>query len=150
MKISTVFLIIIALEFSIIMFNQGAYVDETPFLTNVLNPTLWGSSSLWMIFVTLAGVAVVAGSYAGQIIMGKNDLAVFALFVSGSVITWMAPIATLWRMVYTDGLFPTSDVAFAGVNVSANSLIASILVAPLIILAFWATLNWWRTAFAEG
>jgi hypothetical protein len=53
-------------------------------------------------------------------------------------------------MIRKEALFGTTDVVMAGVTVSGNTLLASVVIAPLLILSFWSILNWWRTAFAEG
>jgi hypothetical protein len=132
MKLSTMFLIIFAIQFNVLIF-ASSYNHDTLIFGFIQNPTDWSNSALILVVTSIAAGAALTGSYIGSLIIGKNDLTVFATVI-GLFISWASPITSLWQMIYEEvNLFGT-----------ASGLIASIFVAPLIIIAFFAVLGWWR------
>lgn len=131
MKLATMFLIIIALQFNIIIFGAGQD-HNTAIFGFIENPTDWSNST----FITLFGMTLAALSigfvFVGSILGVKSDLAILAPLAT-VFISWAIPIASLWQLIYEE------DAIFGG----ANSLMASIIVAPLVILAVFSVVNWW-------
>jgi len=143
MKLSTLWMIMVALQFTLMAFGNIAY-EDTALFTFILSPTDWSGTALLFSFVgiaaALAGIALV-----GSVIFGKTDTLVFAGVVS-SFVSFCIPIGSLWQVIYREiGIFGVESVQ--GITMSAYA--ASALVAPLAIISIVTILNWWRTT-GEG
>lgn len=137
MKISTLFIIILVIQLSFIIFDART-VEDTPIFGFIKNPTNWSSSLLITIIAGIAALAAISGTWVGGLIIGKTDVVIFGGFVA-VMILWMTPIASFWNLLYEEvGLFG-----------DANWIVASILTLPLCVYAIFTTLNWWRTT-GEG
>lgn len=140
MKLSTIILIVIALQFSIVLFSGDPDTahQDTAIFGFIQNPTNWNNT----LFITVFGLSIAA--LAGAAIVGsvffKPDIVVFALLIEG-MISWLIPIASLWQLVY-DGT--QSTFADFGINPANGWILASITVAPLAILAIFTVIGWWR------
>lgn len=137
MKLSTLFLIIFAIQISFIVFDARD-ISNTALFGFIKNPTDWSNTVFITVIGLIAAGAVMAGSFVGSFIFGKTDIMIFAPFIS-VMITWMIPLASLWQLISEE----------SGVFGDANWVVASILTAPFLVYAFWSTLNWWR-ATGEG
>jgi len=131
MKIETMFLIILALQINIMLFGAGA-THDTPILGFIQNPTNWNNLTFIAVLGIAIGVALIGGSYAGSLIMGRTEIAVFAPLAL-VFISWAIPLVSLWQLIY-------EEVELFGPE---TWLIASIFTFPIGILAFFAVLNWW-------
>lgn len=142
MKVATLMLIMLAIQAAIIITAQGTYNEETPFWEAAQNPTNWQASVLVLLLGSIAAIVGGAIVVVGALLLGKADLAVFAIpvFIMAG---WLAPIVSFWRMV-------TADVTLGGLGLNGLSVfICSLVCGPLIILALYSLLTWWRTTF-EG
>lgn len=132
MKLSSMFLIIIALQFNIMLFGSGVVHEDNKIFGFVTNPTNWSNTTFILLFgVTAAGV-ITGGAIVGSYLGIKSDLAILAPLVV-VFISWAIPLASLWQMIYEE------EYLFG----SANTLVASIFVGPLALLAVLGVLNWW-------
>jgi hypothetical protein len=150
MKLSTLFLIMLAIEFSIIIFSEGTYVDNTPLIGAALNPHVWSDTIMFATVGLIIAGAIISGSWVGSVFYGKADIMIYATLV-GVMILWLVPIVSLFDLIYNNisATLGTSEIGMAGISIGGARLIAGLICAPLIVLAFTTTLNWWRTAFAE-
>lgn len=142
MKLSTLLMLMAALQFTLMMFGES--YSETPVWLLVTTPFDWSTNSFINFFQLLSGVALVGAAIVGTLVFGKNDLAVFggvvAVFVGCCV-----PISTLWVVINKEvGYFGTQCPANGGICSSA--LVASLICAPLAILSLITIINWWRSA----
>lgn len=148
MKLSTIFLICAALQFALIITSQGTYVENTPFLSQALNPVDFSSLLSWTIVGALAAGLAFGGVLIGTFIINKPDLVLFSGMIA-IFITWLTPIYSLWRMINAEVLFGGESVVMAGITVSATTLFAAFIISPLLIMMFFSLITWWRTTF-EG
>jgi hypothetical protein len=129
-KLSTVFLIILAIQFNILIFDSG-YNHQTAIFGFIQNPTSW-SNTLFISLFGATAVAIALGAMVGSFFI-KPDIMVFSGFVA-IFISWCIPIASLWQIIY-------EETSIFG---SASGLIASIIIAPLAVLAIFTIIGWWR------
>lgn len=149
MKLSSLFMIVVAIQFSIMLFASGnSYTNCTPggnalnstsgctaIFGFINNPTNWSNTYLVAaVLALMAGVAF-TGSFVGTFLFGKQDLMVFGFVVSGFA-TCMVPIASLWQLIYEQS-------SMLGNN-GISAFIASVVTAPLLIIAIFTLLGWWR------
>lgn len=131
MNLQTMFLIIIALQFNIMLFGAGAQHD-TAIFGFISNPTDWSNSTFILLFGAIVVAGIFGGAYVGSFLGVKSDLATLAPLV-GVFISWAIPLSSLWQLIYEEeDLFGT-----------ANALVASIIIAPFVILAVFSVINWW-------
>lgn len=135
MKIATLFLIVIAIQVSLLMFDMS-YQEDTALFGFVKNPTNWSNT----LFITLFGLAAagitLAGAFVGSMIFGKTDIMLFAGMVA-TLIGFAIPITSLWQLI-------SGEVGLFGGNIAAAQFTATILTAPLLLLAIFTIVNWWR------
>lgn len=134
MKLSTLFMIMVALQFTLVMFGEG--ISETPLYILVTHPTDWSALGFVSFLGLLAGGILTSVAIVGTLVFGKNDLAVF----SGAVAVFIGfcyPVASLWNVI-------NKEVGYFGTE--AAPYIASAFCAPLVILSFITIVNWWRSA----
>jgi len=164
MKLATMLLMVMALQFSIFMFSEGTLlqnpstsitvigqnVSAPNLLGLMLEPTNWANSFVLLLIVGITAAAAVAGSYVGSFFMGKQDIVIFGTFAAVCV-SWAIPLVSFWQMIFKESLFGTATIQVAGLTIEngANAVFASIFTTPLLILALISVLSWWRTT-AEG
>lgn len=135
MKITTLFLVIIALQFALMLFGS-AKSDDTAIFGFINNPTNWGNTTFILMFGVLAAGITLAGAFVGSLIFGKTDLMVFA-GATVTLIGFCIPITSLWQLIYQQtGLFGSTYT---------SGFIASIITAPLAIFAIFTIIGWWRS-----
>lgn len=132
MKLATILLLIVAIEFSILIFDAG-HGSDTALFGFVQNPTDWSNAVFILVFGAVAAGLSLVTAVVGTLIFGRSDTIIFASLVP-VLISWCVPLASLWQLIYEE----------TGVFGDANTLIASIIVAPLIVLAITSILTWWR------
>jgi hypothetical protein len=143
MKLSTLWMIMVALQFTLVVFGYINY-GNTALFQFILNPTDWSGTTLLFSFVGIA-TALASIALVGSVIFGKTDTLIFAGVV-GSFISFCIPIGTLWQVIAGEiGIFGNETVR----GIAINNLVASVIVAPLAILSIATILNWWRTT-GEG
>jgi hypothetical protein len=143
MKLSTLWIIMIALQFTLLAFGNIAY-DQTALFQFILSPFNWSATTL-VVFLGATALTLVSTALVGSIIFGKTDTIIFAGVV-GSFISFCVPIGSLWQVIAGEiGIFGNETIR----GIAINNLIASVLVAPLAILSIATILNWWRTT-GEG
>jgi len=143
MKLSTLWVIMVALQFTLMAFGNIAYGD-TALFTFILTPFNWEADTL-IVFLGATALTLISTALVGSIIFGKTDTIIFAGVV-GSFITFCVPIGSLWQVIYREiGIFGVETVQ----GVTMSGFVASVLVAPLAILSIATILNWWRTT-GEG
>jgi hypothetical protein len=140
MKLSTLILLVIALQFSLVLFsgNPATAHTNTAIFGFIQNPTNWNNT----LFITLFGTTVAllaAGALVGSVFF-KPDVVVFAGLVT-SFISWCIPIFSLWQLIYdgTQSTFPD-----LGINAANGWIFASVATAPLAIVAIFTVIGWWR------
>ena len=147
MKLTTMFLIMVALQFSIFMFSEGTTTYASSELTTVvLNPTDWGNWHTNPFFILLAvGIGLVGIAAAAGFITGfKTDTMLFSSLIL-IIVGWATPIVSLYQVIAKETLFGTQEVVFQGISMTANQLIASMVSAPLILLGAFSIWGWWRS-----
>jgi len=137
MKLSTIFLIIIALQFSLILFsgNPDLAHQDTSIFGFIKNPTNWNNTS----FITFLGVSaamLAAGALVGSVFF-KPDILVFAGMIT-TFISWAIPIGSLWQLIYD------ASINTFGATTGNAWVFASLFSTPLIILAIFTIIGWWR------
>lgn len=134
MKISTVFLIVIAIQFSVMMYGSSVQ-QNTALFGFIQNPTDWSNTTFITMF-GLVAIGIAGVVFVGAMIFGKTDTMIFAS-TTMILVGFAIPITSLWQLIYEErGMFGGSAVA--------SGYVASLLVAPLIILAIFSIINWWR------
>jgi len=147
MKLSTLLMIMVALQFTLMMFGIG--IESTPLILFVTNPVDWTGLGFINFFLGTAGI-VTAAVIVGSLVFGKNDTAIFASAVA-FLIGCCVPIFTLWNTIKSEvGYFGSSCVTVGSISnpfsMCSNIWIASVAVSPLAILSIITILNWWRSA----
>lgn len=147
MKLTTMFLIIIAIQINLLIFDsqtsgttytpisvngtQTANVSSSALFEFVSNPSGW-SDSLFITLFGLTALSLVGAAAIGSVFF-KSDIIVFAPLVA-VIITWLIPITSLWNLIYREtDLFGTSAALFA-----------TVITAPLVIIAIFSVIAWWR------
>jgi hypothetical protein len=146
MKLSTLLLIMIALQFSLMLYGGTSYTsyagnstetgtNSTALWTFATHPYDWRLLGLisWQEYLAAGVIGMVV--IVGSLVIGKTDLMVFAPAVA-VFIGFCIPIAGLWTAI-------NSEIGYFG---DASWLIASVICAPLGILSFVTVFNWWRSA----
>lgn len=135
MKLSTLFMIAIAIQLVLVIFDTGNAHQDTAIFQFVSSPQDWSSSTFLLLFaVSIGGLA--AGAAIGSFFF-KPDIVVFAVMV-GSFISWMIPISSLWLMINSQALFG-----------DANWVVATMTTAPLTIMGIMTIIGWWRNASGD-
>jgi hypothetical protein len=146
MKISTLLMIMVALQFTLMLFGEDW--SNTPLILMVTNPFDWASLGFIGFFGYLAGGVITTAVIVGTLVFGKNDLVVF----SGAVAVFAGccfPIVSLWMVIYKEIGYFGEDCTISTLTnpaICSSAIIASIFTAPLLILSVITIVNWWRGA----
>jgi hypothetical protein len=113
----------------------GLKVNHTALFGFIQNPTDWSNTIFILLFGSVLSGIILAGAFVGSLIFGKTDLMVFAT-VTTTLLTFCIPITSLWQLIYEEiGLWGSNAVGI---------YMASLITAPLLILAVFTIINWWR------
>lgn len=175
MKLSTAFIIIVALQLSLILFSEGTYsYSNSNLLLAILNPSDMGSTAILSVLATAVLLVVVTGVFLGSVLGFKTDTMLFAglvLLLAG----WLYPITALNNMIVKEQFFGNSSAINVTANcpniqiqvdsngsyiynqpdpncleglsgIDANKMFAAIITAPFYILMLWSVWGWWRNS----
>lgn len=165
MKLSTSFLIIIAIQFNLIIFGEGTNsFSNTGLFSSIISPQNWTNAPVVIALFLLIGLVIASGTVVGSFVFGKSNTILFAGAIA-LFLGWMVPITTLFTMIYKENIFGVTSVVnmsstcpsipyLGNLSVDAvcssgttlingNSIFAGFIVAPLFILMIWSLIGWW-------
>lgn len=115
---------------ALILFHFGGLIVGTPnhYLMQIaLYPETIGTSNLYTLVLAIFAAATAIGVIIGSLVSSKLEIILIASLCT-------ATVTLIWDMV----------ALYSSVKVTAGTFLATILIAPFMVLWLYTIVEWWR------